>query len=248
MTNLLPEALRSSLLGWLAIAFLFSASVVTYFKRIDQFKKTGALPIEASSAPTWLFNLFAFVELAVKVALIVLNWQFGLILYALGFALATMGVLETVGSLVMFPFLRTPLPDMSFDAAAGDNALMQEILLPAKKRHFAAKLLWVVAWYIAISLLINAVHKDASTVFKVSLTLLAFFLYLYIFALCGVRASESRRGISLFIIFLGILGRVNDYELIIIPIVVLATLIISAKQRLPEPIPEAESSTVGEKP
>jgi len=244
MTNHLPEAFHSPLLGWLTITFFLTASVVTYLKRIDQHKKVGALPAEAPSAPTWLFTLFALIEFAAKIALIVLNWQFGLILYALGFVLASMPVLETVGSLLMFPFVRTVLPDDSFDAAAGDDPFLQSIVLPAKKRHFAVKLLWIVAWYVGLTILLNHVVRrmDAASPFLWGLAILQVYMYFYIFTLSYVRLRECSSKVAWSVGFLAVLGRVNDYELLIIPAVVLTALIISGVQRLPEPLAEAEPS------
>lgn len=119
---------------------------------------------------------------------------------------------------------------------------MRYVLLPAKKRHFSAKLLWIVAWYVGLTLLLNHVVRriDAAVPFLWGLAILQVFMYLYIFSLSYIRLRECRSKVAVSVGFLAILGRVNDYELLIIPGLVLAALIISARQILPEPVAEAE--------
>lgn len=238
MTNHLPEAFQSPALGWLTVGYFLSACVETYFKRIEQFKKSGSLPPEAESAPTWLFFLFTAGEYGAKIALVVLNWQFGLVLYAIWFTLAWVGVLEEVGRILMHPFLRTPLPGFSFDDL---NPQQQVWMLPAHKRFFASKLLWIVAWYVGISLLLSHFVRghDPAAPFLWGLSILRVFLYLYIFIFSWYRMVDCRSWLCWLAIPIAVLGRINDYELVAIPSVAVIALIISAGQKPPELPPAA---------
>lgn len=241
MTNHLPVAFQSPALGWLTIAFLLTASIVTYTKRIDQYKRTGSLPAETPSAPAW-FGLFFWAENGLKIVLIVLNWQFGLVIYMLGFALAVLGVLEHIGSILVFPFVRTALPDNVPQLDPYSDAIMQGIVVRWKRNHFRVNIVLTVAAYIGITLLLNSVRKEAAAVFVWGLIVPQLLLYLYIFALAAGRSSEC--GLKLFWLFgvLAVLGRVNDFEILVIPIAVVTALIISEIKKPATPSPLVEQS------
>jgi len=97
----------------LIIAFLITASVTTFDKRVTQakmrgesFPKVGPFPEigpDTLSPPRWVALLY-WPEIGLKVALIVLNWKCGLLVYVAGFVLATTGLLETVGRIFTAPF------------------------------------------------------------------------------------------------------------------------------------------------
>jgi hypothetical protein len=156
MLDGLLKAFQSATLGWLTIAFLITTCLVTYDKRIIQYKKSGALPPETPDAPGWT-NIFAWAEIGLKVALLVINWQFGLLLYALGFMLATLGVLERVGNLVMSPLVGVRLPGDGPIWYTASDAVMQDMLIQGEKRLYIFRALMTAGAYLGITVLLNAV-------------------------------------------------------------------------------------------
>ena len=152
MTHQLFSASHSSVLGWLTIAFFFVASIVTYTKRIDQYKMSGGLPPETPSAPP-LFSGFFWVESGLKIALLVLNWQYGLFVYVLGFVLAWLGVLEQTGRALLKPFYMTPLLLTAWLHWSLNPGSPEEVrrALWAERIHFLAVLLLTASAYTGIS-------------------------------------------------------------------------------------------------
>lgn len=101
--EIIRAPLESPLLLWLTIAFFVVASVVTFDKRLTQAKKAGVLPDDEPSLPQWV-GVFFIIDIGLKIVLLVLNWKYGLLVYAVGFALSVLPVLETVGNILMAPF------------------------------------------------------------------------------------------------------------------------------------------------
>ena len=224
--NRLLAAFQSPVLGWLTLAFLFTASVVTYAKRIDQYKRTGALPADAPSAPGWV-TLFFWIDIPLKIALVVLNWEFGLLVYVLGFALAVLGVLERAGSLLMYPFVRTVLPDYSIRGSNHCDPVVQSIVGRWGKAFFRFHMPLTAVAYLGTSLLLNAIRKDAAAVFLWGLAVTQLLLYFHIFWLAAARARECGYRVFWLAGILAIVGRVNDFEVFVIPAVVLTSLVLS---------------------
>ena len=223
VTDHLLTASQSPVLGWLTIAFLFTASIGTYFRRI-----LSALPREARSAPSWV-GLLLWIEILLKVALVVLNWRFGLLVYVLGYTLALMGLLERVGGILMYPFVRVWVPDDVPRASDySDCPWVHRMALRTEKTYFISQMLLTVGTYLGLTLLLNAVRGgDASVVFLWAFVIPQLLLYLYIFCLAAARASKCGYRVSWLVGFLAILGRVNNFEVFVIPAVVLASLVVS---------------------
>jgi len=231
----LLAAFQSPLLGWLTIAFLFTTSADTYIKRIDQHKNTGVLPKEILPVPAWVWLLFYVTDNLLKLAILVLNWQYGLLICIIGLALATLGISEKVGSILMYPFIRIRLPDNFPRSSSYDvSSPMRSIMIDMEKSAFVFGMLLAVAAYIAIVLLLKAVLKDAAIEFAWLLQLSRIALYICIFWLAWNRANECAYQATWLVWILGIAGRINDFEAIVMPIVVVGALIISAKHTVAE--------------
>ena len=126
MTNSLLAAFQSPLLGWLTIAFFLTATGDTYARRIYPGNTRGQLPAETPYYPVWL-GLFAWINIPLKIALVVMNWQFGLLVYVMGFALARLGVLERMGSILLRPFIRTVMPPNVWAMGSADYFSTPEV-------------------------------------------------------------------------------------------------------------------------
>ncbi len=222
----LVAAFQSPALGWLTTAFLFTASITTYLKRIDQYKKAGALPPSAPSLKKW-GGLFFWIEIILKVWLVILNWQFGILVYVLGFVLGVLGVLENVGYLLLHPLVGTEIPPLMIDPDEPFPMLLQR-----EKRVFIIKMLLAAGAYVGITLVLNAVRKEATTGLLWGSIFLQLLFYGYIFFVAAVRASECGYKVSCWLApVLAVLGRVEDFEVVVIPAVILASFAISAKGR-----------------
>ncbi|MHB1455675.1 MAG: hypothetical protein ACYC0V_02055 [Armatimonadota bacterium] len=217
-------AFQSSLLGWLTIAFLFIASIDTYIKRIDQAKKGGYLPSDTQSASVW-FGLIFWIEAILKVFIIVLNWPYGLALYILGFVLAFVGILENIGRILMYPFLRVTLP--SYDLPLYNmNEIANRLILVQENTSFISKTVLTVLTYLGVALLLNTVRKDADITFLQALMVLQLISYIYIFYLAEARMIHRGYRAFWFIVILFFLGGVNDFELFVIPFVTLVSFFL----------------------
>jgi hypothetical protein len=89
------------LLPALTVSFFIVASITTFDKRLTQ----GLIRLKFRRPGLWTGAVagLCWVEGGLKVALFLLNWKYGLLVYLVGFALAVFPVLETVGSLLMAP-------------------------------------------------------------------------------------------------------------------------------------------------
>jgi len=103
--------LKSSLLAVLTVAFFLTASITTFDKRLTQAKKRGELPSDEPSLPRWVALLY-WIEIGLKVALFVVDWRYGLLVYIVGFVLSVLPVLETVGNFLTAPFKHRPVSEL----------------------------------------------------------------------------------------------------------------------------------------
>ena len=108
---------------------------------------------------------------------------------------------------------------------------VNKIALQAEKRIFAGFLIFTIILYSGITFWLNAIRSNAAIWF-VWILIIQLLLYCWIFVLCYHRSIDCgyKRGILIFI-GLALLGRVNDWELIIIPLVAIIMLVISAKNK-----------------
>ena len=112
------------------------------------------------------------------------------------------------------------------------NFIKTEILTQ-ERNVFISKILIILAGYIGLTLWLNAIRTTAPLWFVWVLIIIQFLLYFLIFSVSYGRAKVSglkRFGLVLFII-LAILGRVENWELVIIPSTIIIMLIISAKNK-----------------
>jgi len=87
----------------LTVALFISSAITTFDKRLNQAKAQSELPAEQPTLPGWV-SLLYWVNGALIVALLVLNWKYALIVVAVRFVFAVLPVLEIVGNVLMAPF------------------------------------------------------------------------------------------------------------------------------------------------
>lgn len=112
--------------------------------------------------------------------------------------------------------------------------LIKGEVLKLERNSFTVRIIVVVMGYAGITFWINAIRATAPLWFVWVLIIVQFVLYFSIFVISYHRAIvtglNKNIGIIIFIA-LSILGRVNDWELAIIPLTVVIMLIVSWKAK-----------------
>ena len=112
-----------------------------------------------------------------------------------------------------------------------DGNFVKSEMLKLERNFFFYRILAIVVGYIGITLWLNTIRATAPIWFVWVLIVSQFALYFSIF-IAGYRRSKvyglnKNFAIILFTV-LAVLGRVNDWELLIIPVLVLIMLIYSS--------------------
>ena len=107
-------------------------------------------------------------------------------------------------------------------------------VIKMERNSFFVRIIAATIAYAGITYWLNAIRADAQLWFVWLLIIVQFALYFSIF-IAGYRraiVSGFNKNIS-FIIFvaLAVLGRVNDWELVVIPLTVIVMLIVSARAK-----------------
>jgi len=114
------------------------------------------------------------------------------------------------------------------------NDFIKNEILKNERRLFAGGIIAIVVGYIIITLWLNAIRATAPIWFVWVLIAIQFALYFSIFISSYQRSKVLGANKTLgFIIFavLAVLGRVNDWELFIIPLLLVIMLILSARNK-----------------
>jgi hypothetical protein len=93
----------SPLIVYLTIAYFIVASITTYQIRLIQAVREGILPPDHSLLPPWT-GVFAWMQWAIFLVLLYLNWKYAILLFVLKFVLKVLPVLETIGRILVSPF------------------------------------------------------------------------------------------------------------------------------------------------
>ena len=107
-------------------------------------------------------------------------------------------------------------------------------VLKIENRLFFARILGSAIGYALITMWLNSIRTTASLWFVWVLIIIQFALYFSIFINSYQRSKviglNKNLALILFII-LAVLGRINDWELLVIPLLVVVMLIFSAKNK-----------------
>ncbi len=114
------------------------------------------------------------------------------------------------------------------------NDFIKREVLNLERNSFAVRIIATALGYTGITFWLNAIRATASLWFVWILIIVQFAFYFSIFITSNRRAIvcglNKNIGIIIFIAF-AILGRVNDWELVIIPLMVVIMLIVSMKAK-----------------
>jgi hypothetical protein len=105
-------------------------------------------------------------------------------------------------------------------------------ILKAERSLFLGKIISIFIGYVGITLWLNAIRAIASLWFVWVLIVIQFLLYFSIFFLNYTRAlviGLNKKLGFIFFVILAVLGRVNNWELFIIPLLLVVMFIFSAK-------------------
>jgi hypothetical protein len=109
------------------------------------------------------------------------------------------------------------------------NFVKKEVL-KLERNSFVVRILVIVALYTGITFWLNSIRATAAIWFVWVLIIVQLLLYFGIFVSCYSRASviglNKNLGFVLFLI-LAVLGRMNDWELVVIPLMVIIMIILS---------------------
>ncbi len=110
---------------------------------------------------------------------------------------------------------------------------MNKNTLRTEKTMFAILILSILIGYIGITIWLNAVRVTAPIWLAWALAIVQFILYCLIFSFSYLRSKVCGLKRFSFIIFsiLLVLGRINDWELLVIPMLIITMLIVSAKAK-----------------
>ena len=116
---------------------------------------------------------------------------------------------------------------------AGKGFIKNEIL-KIENRLFLSRIIGYPILYLVITLWLNSIRETASLTFVWILIIIQFVFYFLIF-ITSYRRSNAlgfNKNITPYVfIILIILGRVNDWELIVIPILVIVMVILSSRSK-----------------
>ncbi|MDD5546886.1 MAG: hypothetical protein PHO67_07050 [Candidatus Omnitrophica bacterium] len=105
--------------------------------------------------------------------------------------------------------------------------------LKIERRMFVVSILSILIGYIGVTLWLNAIRATAPLWFVWVLIIIQFTLYFSIFNVSYQRSKVcgyKRFSLIIFLV-LGVLGRVNDWELLIIPLLIITMFIVSARTK-----------------
>ncbi|NMB56682.1 hypothetical protein GYA19_01940 [Candidatus Beckwithbacteria bacterium] len=105
--------------------------------------------------------------------------------------------------------------------------------LKTKRDAFMVKILFIIAGYTGITLGLNAIRATAPLWFVWLLIIIQLILYFSIFTVSYLRAKECgfKRFSFVILLILSVLGRVENWELVIIPVLLVIMLVISARNK-----------------
>jgi len=110
LNSVLIEPLQRPEILWLTIAYLLAESITTYDTRLIQHHAKGfhtgvSMDAGGRTLPTWV-GFFVFLGWGLLILIVVLNWKYAIVLFIIKFILKVLPILETIGAVLMSPFLK----------------------------------------------------------------------------------------------------------------------------------------------
>jgi hypothetical protein len=101
--------INSPLLILLIVAYFFTTAFTTYDTRIIQAIKDGTVAPNHPKIGSWIGWVY-WIDWALLIAISILNWKIGIIVYITRFILRVLPVMELIGSLFLYPSLKKKPP------------------------------------------------------------------------------------------------------------------------------------------
>ncbi len=100
---LLNALINSPILIILTVIFALTSSITTFDKRLIQAKKVGTVSSDEPILPTWV-GIISWAHWGVMLLILLVNWQYAIGLFIIGFILEVLPVWEIIGNILMSPF------------------------------------------------------------------------------------------------------------------------------------------------
>ncbi len=104
MIEIFNSAIDSPSVIIVTIFYVISESIAIYDTRLIQWKKHGMIPKNTPTPPAWS-AIFGVLGWLLFIGLILLNWKYGIIVILVVWVLKVLPVLETIGKILMTPFI-----------------------------------------------------------------------------------------------------------------------------------------------
>jgi hypothetical protein len=104
-------------------------------------------------------------------------------------------------------------------------------LLRMENGAFIVRLFLVIGCYVGVTFWLNAIRQTAAIWFVWVLIAVQFFFLISIFVVCSLRAKQCGFQHTWLILVALILSRINNWEVVIIPALVVFMLILSTRNR-----------------
>ena len=112
------------------------------------------------------------------------------------------------------------------------NEVIKREVLRTEKNIFIFKLFLVLAGYVGTTLWLNAIRQSAAIWFVWVLIAPQLFLFISIFVVCSMRAKQcGYRYVWLIFILLACASRVDNWELVLIPVMAVTMLVLSERNQ-----------------
>lgn len=97
---IINSALDSPLILSLTFVYIVSDAISIYDTRLIQWRQNGMIPKDTPSPPNWtgVFGILSWVTIIVT---IILEWQYGLLLWLIIYILKIIPVMETIGGVIV---------------------------------------------------------------------------------------------------------------------------------------------------
>lgn len=112
------------------------------------------------------------------------------------------------------------------------DELIRREVLRGDKNGFILWLFLVLAGYVGTTLWLNAIRQSAAIWFVWVLIILQLFFYFSVFVVCLLRAKQCGYRYAFWVFLaLAVASRVNNWELVLIPLMAATMLILSERNR-----------------
>jgi hypothetical protein len=103
MISLFDTPADSSVLIVLTVLYAVTSSITVFDKRMIQARRDGTLPADEPMLPSWV-AIVVWVHWGIGLSIILLNWQYAIVVFVAKFIVSVLPVLEIIGNFLMAPF------------------------------------------------------------------------------------------------------------------------------------------------